>query len=505
MKLHAIAVAAACAMFATHAVAADRVGIFENHVDVGATAISGKASFENGSYRLSASGANIWGTVDAFHYAASPVKGDTYIAADIVFEGEGVDPHRKAGLMMRQSLDADSPYVDIMVHGDGLVSLQYRETKGGETRQVIANQQGARRVALEYHDGYAWMSLSGPDGQVRSVGGGVRIALGQSYLAGLALSAHNNAVSETAVFSNVELEPLAPGVAGWPTPQTRAESTLEILSIADRNRTIVYHTTDLIEAPNWSRDGRTLLYNSGGHLFTLPAIPPFGGGTPVKLDTGPLGKMNNDHGYSPDGKWIVVSDQTQPDNQSRIHILPVAGGVPRLVTPKAPSYWHGWSPDGKTLAYIASRGGDYDVYTVPVEGGLETRLTDSPGLDDGSEFTPDGKWIWFNSVRSGNMKLWRMRADGSQPEQMTSGDDSRDWFPHPSPDGKWIAYIAFGTDVAVGDHPANKNVSLMLMSAAGGKPIVLTKLFGGQGTINVPSWSPDSKSIAFVSYRPVED
>lgn len=500
MKRLLLAAVAVCAIMAVTA-RAESLGIFDNHGDVGATAITGKADFENGRYRLTASGANIWGTADAFHFAASAVTGDTYIASDIAFEGKGVDPHRKAGVMLRQNLEPDSPYIDIMVHGDGLVSLQYRATKGGETHQVIANQTGAKRVALEYHDGYAWMSLSDANGEMRHTGGGVRVALGNTYLAGLALSSHNNAVSETAIFSNVELEPLAPGVEGWPTPQTKTESTLEILSINDKNRTIVHHTADLIEAPNWSRDGSTLLYNSGGHLHTLPVT----GGTPQKIDAGPLKKMNNDHGYSPDGKWIVVSDQTEADNQSRIHILPAEGGQPRLVTPKGPSYWHGWSPDGKTLAYIADRGGDYDVYTIPVEGGAETRLTTSKGLDDGADYTPDGKWIWYNSVRSGNMKLWRMRADGTDAQQMTFESDSRDWFPHPSPDGKWIAYISFGTDVAVGDHPANKDVALKLMPAEGGQPVVLTTLFGGQGTINVPSWSPDSTRIAFVSYRPVAE
>ncbi|ESQ93242.1 hypothetical protein ABAC460_00655 [Asticcacaulis sp. AC460] len=496
MKFQAATAAAVLTLFAAPAFAGDALGTFAKHLDIGATAIPGKAVFKDGSYTLTASGANIWGAVDAFHYAANPVSGDVVIAADVKFEGQGVDPHRKAGVMLRQSLDAGSPYIDIMVHGDGLVSLQFRETQGGETHQVTANQKGATRVKLEYRNGYAWMSLSGADGQTRYVGGGVRLPLEGSYFAGLALSAHNNAVSETAVFSHVELGALAAQPA--PTPQTPVESTLETLEISNHNRTIVWHTTGHIEAPNWSHDGSYLLYNSGGHLFTLPVA----GGTPEQRETGALSKMNNDHGFSPDGQWIVVSDQTQPDNQSRIHILPAAGGEPRLVTPNGPSYWHGWSPDGKTLAYIANRGGDYDVYTIPVEGGAETRLTTTPGLDDGSEYSPDGQWIYFNSVRSGNMKIWRMKADGSGAEQLSFGDGSRDWFPHPSPDGKWIAFIAFGTDVAVGDHPANKDVVLKLMPAAGGEPVVLAKLFGGQGTINVPSWSPDSKKIAFVSYRP---
>ncbi|EGF92734.1 WD40-like Beta Propeller Repeat family protein [Asticcacaulis biprosthecium C19] len=501
MKLPALAAAAALALCSASSLAGT-VGVFDRHQDVGDTAIAGKADFHEGVYTLSASGTNIWGTTDAFHYAYDEVMGDVALSADIAFEGQGVDPHRKAGVMLRQSLDAGSPYLDIMLHGDGLVSLQFRETQGGETHQVVANQTGARSVKLEYRNGYAWMSLAGQDGAVRYVGGGVRLPLSGTYLAGLALSSHNNTVSETAVFSRVELS--RPVAMSAPTLLTPVESTLETLEISNKNRTIVWHTTGHIEAPNWSPDGSYLLYNSAGHLFTIPVSGPVNGGTPVKLETGALNKMNNDHGFSPDGKEIVVSDQTEPDNQSRIHILPAAGGTPRLVTPNGPSYWHGWSPDGKTLAYIAQRGGDYDVYSIPVGGGPETRLTTTPGLDDGAEYSADGQWIYFNSVRSGNMKLWRMKSDGSGAEQLTFGDDSRDWFPHPSPDGKWIAFIAFGTDVAVGDHPANKDVELRLMPAAGGEAVVLAWLFGGQGTINVPSWSPDSKKIAFVSYRPKE-
>jgi Tol biopolymer transport system component len=166
-----------------------------------------------------------------------------------------------------------------------------------------------------------------------------------------------------------------------------------------------------------------------------------------------------------------------------------------------PSYWHGWSPDGKTLVYCAERNGNYDVYSIPVEGGEERRLTTAEGLDDGPEYSPDGKWIYFNSERSGLMQIWRMRPDGTEQELVSRGAPSADWFAHPSPDGRWIVYLAY--DKAVKGHPPNQNVVLKIMPAGGGEPRVLATLFGGQGTINVPSWSPDSRQVAFVSYRPV--
>jgi Tol biopolymer transport system component len=172
--------------------------------------------------------------------------------------------------------------------------------------------------------------------------------------------------------------------------------------------------------------------------------------------------------------------------------------------PKVPSYWHGWSPDGRTIVYTANRPstGDFDIYAKALKGGPEKRLTTAKGLDDGPEYSPDGKWIYFNSARTGAMQIWRMRPDGSGQEQVTADPNLRDWFPHFSPDGKWIVMISFGTDVEVGDHPPNRDVTLRIMPADGNAPPrVLTKLFGGQGTINVPSWSPDGKQIAFVSYR----
>jgi TolB protein len=272
------------------------------------------------------------------------------------------------------------------------------------------------------------------------------------------------------------------------------ESTLEIFSLADHSRRVVRRAEGHFEAPNWSRDGASLLFNSDGRLYLVPVA----GGEPRLVECGFAVRCNNDHGYSPDGRWIAISDETR--GPSRIYVVPAEGGEPRLVTGEAPSFWHGWSPDGRTLAYCAGRGnGAYDIYSTPVQGGLERRLTDSPALDDGPDYTADGAWIYFNSARTGNMRIWRMRPDGSEQQQITFDAAYGDWFPHPSPDGRWLVFLSY--DSAVEGHPPNQQVCLRKMPLAGGTPEVLLELFGGQGTINVPCWSPDSQCFAFVSYR----
>ncbi len=272
-------------------------------------------------------------------------------------------------------------------------------------------------------------------------------------------------------------------------------SALETISISTFKRDTVYHTLDHIEAPNWSHDGKTLIFNSNGLLYKIPEK----GGKPDLIPTDFAKRINNDHGISPDGTQLVISDQTE-SGKSLIYTLPISGGIPKKITPLGPSYWHGWSPDGKTLAYCAERNGNYDIYTIPVQGGEELRLTSTEGLDDGPDYSPDGKYIYFNSVRTGSMQIWRMNADGSNQEQITT-DALNDWFAHPSPDGKWIVYISFGTDVPADKHPPNKNVQLRLMHLETREVRMMAKLFGGQGTINVPSWSPDSEKVAFVSYQ----
>ncbi|MGN6647917.1 MAG: TolB family protein [Cytophaga sp.] len=274
----------------------------------------------------------------------------------------------------------------------------------------------------------------------------------------------------------------------------RVQSTLEIFTIDSGSRDIIYQTNENFEAPNWSRDGSFLLFNMKGEIYKIPPI----GGTPEKLNTGFATKCNNDHGISPDNTQLVISHHEKESGKSMIYTLPITGGTPKLITPNAPSYWHGWSPDGKTLAYCAERNGEYDIYSIPAPGGKETRLTTAKGLDDGPDYTADGKYIYFNSVRTGKMKIWRMKPDGSEQEQVTF-DTYNDWFAHPSPDGKYIVFVSYEPDIE--GHPANKNVMLRLMSLEVGEPKVIAKLFGGQGTINVPSWSPDSKKFAFVSYK----
>jgi TolB protein len=468
------------------------LGLFESQGDVGAVLKPGSAVYDVASktYTVAGGGENMWFATDAFHFVWKRMSGDVSLAADIQWIGTGGHPHRKACLLIRQSLDPDSAYADAALHGDGLTSLQYREERGAPTREIRSRVKGPRRLRIEREGDYVFMSIA-PDGQaLESAGGSFRIKLSEPFYVGLGVCAHDNNALEKAMFSNVELKSGKSKSVAEPV----LESALETVAIASKDRQVVYHAREHFEAPNWTPDGKQFLFNNNGRIYRTPVT----GGAPELIDTGFATRCNNDHGLSPDGAQLVISDQSQGDGKSRIYVLPVTGGTPRLVTQLGPSYWHGWSPDGKTLAYCAERNGEYDVYTIPVEGGEETRLTTAPGLDDGPEYSPDGRYIYFNSVRTGTMQIWRMKPDGSDQEQVTS-DEYNNWFAHPSPDGKWIVFLSYEKEVT--GHPANKDVMIRLMPVGGGEIQVLARLFGGQGTINVPSWSPDSASVAFVSYR----
>jgi TolB protein len=470
---------------------AANLGIFETASDVGIIKLKGSSEYfpDQAQYRITGSGKNMWFAEDAFQFLYKKLSGDLVFSMDVAWESAGKEPHRKACALVRQSLAADSPYVDVAVHGDGLIELQYRTVPGGPTYAARTPIQAPATVKLE-RDGSVFTAFVSKAGGPFQPVGAVSLALADPVYVGLAVCAHNSTNQETALISNVKL---SNRLAASNEKRVR-ESTLEILTIATGERKIVHQDRSLFEAPNWSPDGKLFYINRAGGIWTLPVT----GGTPQLLNTGVATKNNNDHGLSFDGKWLALSSGSG-ENGSKIYVVPATGGEAREITPIGPSYWHGWSPDGQTLAYCAKRNGKFDVYTIPTAGGVETRLTDAEGLDDGPEYTPDGSKIYFHSERTGPPKLWRMNPDGSAQEQVTFDEPYADWFPHPSPDGKWLAFISF--DKSVKGHPFDQNVVLRLMPLAGGKPKVIATLFGGQGSINVPSWSPDSTQIAFVSYR----
>lgn len=465
------------------------IGIFEDHRDIGTLLHEGSATHDpqKDSYAIRGSGLNMWAAQDAFHFLWKRLSGDFALTATIEFVGEGVEPHRKACLLVRQSLDADAAYADVALHGDGLTSLQFRTTQGATTHEVQANVWGPKSIRLERRGNYVRL-YSGEGETLSYSGAAVRLDLQGDFYIGLGVCAHNADVIEEAFFSHVNLQT----TFGEASPVLY--SALEMQSVGSTDRRVCYVTPTLIEAPNWFPDGKNLLYNSGGLLYRISTE----GGTPEQIDTGFATRCNNDHGISPDGTTLVISDQSQGDHQSLIYTLPITGRTPTLITPQSPSYWHGWSPDGKTLAYCAQREGAFNIYTIPAIGGAETRLTSTRGLDDGPEYSPDGAFIYFNSDRTGLMQIWRMKTDGSEQKQVTF-DTYNNWFAHPAPDGRYITLLSYEPEVK--GHPANKEVQIRLMELVTGNVRVLARIFGGQGTINVPCWSPDSRNIAFVTYQ----
>ena len=475
----------------------DAVGVFEGHGDVGAVLHPGSIDYdaEKKSYALSGSGENMWFSHDHFQFAWKKMSGDVSVTSEIAFPSTAGNEHKKAVLVIRQDLGTDSVYADLALHGNGLAALQFRDETGGDTREIVSNIPAPTRLRIVKRGDYVYMALASKGGELQPAGGWLRVPIHGTFYVGIGVCSHDKDAVEKAVFSNVELRAL-PSATG----ETTLYSALSVVPIAGPDVSVVYLAPEHFEAPNWTRDGKAFIFNREGRILRLPVA----GGIPEVIDTGFATQCNNDHGISPDGTQMVVSDQSQEEHRSLVYMLPLAGGTPKRITRNSPSYWHGWSPDGKTLAFVGQRNDEFDIYSIPVAGGEETRLTTAKGLDDGPEYSPEGNYIYFNSVRTGLMQIWRMHPDGSGQEQVFS-DDYNNWFPHISPDGKWMVFVSF--DKSVEGHPPNQDVQLRLMSLTDKKISVLAKLFGGQGTINVPSWSPDSSRLAFVSYQliPKED
>lgn len=473
------------------------IGIFDGHGDVGSNVKPGSATFipATGQYVITGAGYNVWGDHDEFQYAWKKMKGDFILYARAEFLGTWVNYHRKVGWMVRKSLDGNSAHVNAVEHGDGLTSLQFRRTAGAQTEEHKLKMTHANILQLE-RKGNQYIMRAAIYGEAFETDTIKDIDLGQEVYIGLFVGSHNADVLETGVFSNVRINVPYNGVADQRTQMTLG-SNLELLEVASGRRDIVYTVPYSIQGPNWTTDGKSIIFNDYKGLlynFDLDARKS------VQIKTGKVTNNNNDHVLSFNGSELGISSNVKELGGSIIYTVPVSGGTPKQITPKGPSYLHGWSPDGKSLVFCGDRNGEFDVYKVPSEGGPEIRLTDAKGLDDGPEYTPDGKYIYFNSVRSGLMQIWRMKPDGSNQEQVTN-DEFDNWFAHISPDGKWMVFLSFlKEEVAPGIHPPYKHVYLRLMPTDGkGAPKVIAYIYGGQGTINVPSWSPDSKRVAFVS------
>lgn len=471
-----------------------KIGLFENHTDVGNPARKGLVNFNplTHEYLIAGAGANIWADRDEFQFVWKRMTGNFILTARGKFVGKGVDAHRKFGWMVRASLEPDAPHANVVVHGDGLTSLQYRNTSKAMTEEIKSSVTGADVIQLERRGNRFIMSVARfGDTFVREELDS--LVLGDQVYVGLFVCSHNKDVTEKAIFDNVRIViPTGPDFVQY---RTYLGSNIEILDVKTGKSKIIYYEPRSLQAPNWTKDGKSLIYNSDGLLYKFDLAKK----TPVVINTGFANSNNNDHLISFSGTMLGISHHSKDDgNKSIVYTVPITGGTPKKVTPTGHSYLHGWSPDGKYMLYVGERNSEYDIYKMSVNGGEEIRLTDAKGLDDGPEYTPDGKYIYFNSTRSGSMQIWRMKPDGSNQEQITD-DDLNNWFPHISPDGKTIVYITFGKDVPADSHPFYKHVYIRSMPAGGGKSKVIAYLYGGQGTINVPSWSPDSKKIAFVS------
>ncbi len=471
-----------------------KIGVFEGFLDIGRPGISGDVTYSHidQKYNITGSGNNIWFGSDSFSFLWKKMEGDFIIQTKFDFIGKGHQDHRKTGIMIRSSEEHDAPMVACTIHGDGLTSLQYRAKKGEDVQEIKFETSTSNVLQLE-KKGTTYIMSVAPLGSLYHTEEIANIDLGPAPMAGLFVCSHTDLFSEEVEFSNTRIFNTA--TDDLVQYKEYLGSLLEVMDVETGERTVLANSDGSWQAPNWTPDGKTLIYNAGGKLYNFDINTK----TSSELNTGFAIKNNNDHVLTLDGKQIGISHHAEEiGGKSLIYTLPITGGIPKKITENGPSYLHGWSPDNQYLIYTAQRKGTYNIYKISAEGGKEKRLTKTDSLDDGSEYSPDGKYIYFNSTRTGTMQIWRMDANGKNQTQLTF-DNLNDWFPHISPDNKNIVFISFPEEIEADQHPFYKKVYLRIMPIEGGQPKVIGYVYGGQGTINVPSWSPDGKKIAFIS------
>ncbi len=443
-----------------------KIGAFDAFSNIGSPKIAGTASYNEPSqtYSVTGSGENIWKGEDNFSFLWKKMNDDFIVQTQIRFIGEGHMLHRKTGIMFRSSTSKGSPMVACTLHGDGLLALQYRKTEGADVEQIKFSLSGSDVFQLEKKGNTYTMSVA-QFGEVYQSERIENLDLGSELMAGLFVCSHTDEFLEKVEFSNTRIFNSVPD--NLVQYKEYLGSLLEVMDVETGHREILGSDKGSWQAPNWTPDGKTLIYNAVGLLYNFDIASA----KSSVLNTDFVNMNNNDHVLSFDGKQIGISSKASDANgQSVIYTLPVEGGTPKQLTDKGPSYLHGWSPDNEYLVYTAERGdNNYDIYRISKYGGDEIRLTDAKGLDDGSEYSPDGKYIYFCSTRTGTMQIWRMDANGKNQTQLTF-DELNNWFPHVSPDNKWLVFTSFPKEVAADKHPFYERVYIRRMPVDGGNP-----------------------------------
>lgn len=476
------------------------LGLFEGQTELGHGAPWGNATYSaaTDAYTLTSNGANTWYHVDDFHFAWKKMSGDETLTADISFPPPTYthepNPHRKGILMFRQTLDAGAAYVAVGAHGSGMTALQYRRVRGDNTEDIELNIDAPQTVRIEKRGDVFTLYLSMKGEPLHAVGASVSLHLTEPFYVGLGALSHDTATLDKVEFKHVRIEPTAPASNSGPV----LYSTLQTIQTEDqfRRAMLIRSIPALMQSANWAPDGKSIYVLEDGRILNIPYLTPEAGGPPRTVAAPGLVDCSGNFGLSPDGKWLAVSCADTHGGPHEVYLVPPDGaGTPRKVTQSAtPSYFHAWSPDSRTIAFTRGSAGKADIFTIPAVGGTEKRLTHDT-VNDGPDFTPDGKLIYFDSARSGSTQIWRMQADGSGAEQITD-DNSINSSPHVSPDGKSIAFLSQprGAGQAIG--PA----SLKTMAFSEGLIRTLADFQGTRDSFSMYGWG-DSNHVAFISYR----
>jgi TolB protein len=502
LALSALALGFFASSIATPQTASNSLGIFENQSDVGGVTPPGTATFDaaTGVYTILSAGEDLWANLDEFHFVWKRVSGDVSLTADVkVSDSSSTShPHRKALLMFRQTLDSDALYAVAAIHGSRETALQYRRAKGEMMQTILFNIGAPQRMRLEKRGDTVTLFLSMRGEPLHQAGASTKLHFDGAFYAGLGMCARKKDTVEKATFADVDLQPLNP-----PAVPAAMElySTLHTMAV-DPNvpmDLVIQTGMGKMQAPNWSHDGKTLIFDRAGKLWSVPADEGNGElGVARPINVGNATDCTGSHGISPDGSWLAMTCATPNQPGRRVYIVPAMGGTPRLVTTNADSYFHSWSPDGKTILFTRPKQGALTIYSIAADGGRERALTSKTCISDDPDYSSDGRWVYFNSDRAGGMQIWRMRPDGSQPEQVTF-DERPNWTPHPSPDGKSILILSYDKDVS--GHQANKDVTLRILNVSSGEIRDLVRIVGGVGSDSVPNWAPDGAHVAYVSYQ----